>query len=139
MKKIVISLSVITAVAAIVIGATTAYFSDTETSVGNTFSAGTIDIAIDAQNPWTRNYSIGDLKPGETGYINFDITNVGQNPVNVSKNLSNWNESTGLIGYACPAGGGHGYNGGNVSSEPECVKAQDNGSDLNNVQSQIIY
>src|SRR4030042_4483321 len=99
MKKIVISLSVITAVAAIVIGATTAYFSDTETSAGNTFSAGTIDIAIDAQNPWTKNYSIGDLKPGETGYINFDITNEGTNPVNVSKNLSNFVNTGGVEDY----------------------------------------
>ncbi|PIW76653.1 MAG: hypothetical protein CO001_00190, partial [Candidatus Portnoybacteria bacterium CG_4_8_14_3_um_filter_40_10] len=42
MKKIIISLSIIAAVAAIAIGATTAYFSDTETSTGNTFTAGSI-------------------------------------------------------------------------------------------------
>ena len=133
MKKILLSVAIIGAVAAIVIGATTAYFSDTETSTGNTFTAGTIDIAIDGTNPWTGKYNIGDLKPGETGNINFDIQNVGTNPVNVSKNLSNWNESTGSTGYPCA-------NAGDVSSEPECVAAQANSNvDKNDVQSQLVY
>lgn len=47
MKKIIISLSVIGAVAAIVIGATGAFFSDTETSSGNVFTAGTLDLKVD--------------------------------------------------------------------------------------------
>jgi len=46
-KKILISLSVIGVVAAIAVGGTIAYFSDTETSVGNTFSAGSIDLTVD--------------------------------------------------------------------------------------------
>ena len=46
-KRILISLSIIGVVAAIVIGATTAYFSDTETSSGNTFTAGAIDLKVD--------------------------------------------------------------------------------------------
>lgn len=137
MKKILLSLSTISAVAILAVVGTTALFSDEEKSTGNTFNAGTIDIAIDGQNPWTSNYDIGDLKPGETGYINFDITNVGQNPVNVSKNLSNFVESTGTV------------------SEPECTdqggvwdnsaKACDwDGSgtmeeDKNDVQTQLGY
>ena len=136
-KRILISLTVIGAVAAIAVGGTIAYFSDTETSTGNTFTAGTIDIAIDQQNPWAGNYSVGDLKPGETGNINFVITNEGTNPVNVSKNVGNFQESTGLAGYDCPEGGD--YEGGVVSSEPECVEAQANGSDLDDIQSMIVY
>jgi len=46
-KKILISLSIIGIVSAIVIGATTAFFSDTETSSGNTFTAGSIDLKVD--------------------------------------------------------------------------------------------
>ena len=46
-KKILISLSVIAAVAALAIGGTIAYFSDVETSTGNTFTAGSIDLKID--------------------------------------------------------------------------------------------
>ena len=50
MKKIIISLSVIGAVAAVAIGASTAFFSDTETSTGNTFTAGAIDLKIDSES-----------------------------------------------------------------------------------------
>jgi len=46
-KKIIISLSIIGLIAAIVIGGTIAYFSDTETSTGNTFTAGSIDLTVD--------------------------------------------------------------------------------------------
>lgn len=49
MKNILISVSIIGAVAVVAVGATTAYFSDTETSVGNTFTTGTIDLKIDLQ------------------------------------------------------------------------------------------
>ena len=50
MKKILVSLGVIVAVGAVVIGATGAFFSDTETSVGNTFTAGDIDLQIDNES-----------------------------------------------------------------------------------------
>ncbi len=46
-KKIIISLSVIGVVAAIAIGGTIAYFNDTETSTGNVFVAGSIDLKVD--------------------------------------------------------------------------------------------
>jgi len=102
-KKILISLSVIGIVAAIAIGGTIAYFSDTETSTGNTFSTGTIDIAIDSQNPWTGHWDIADMKPCETGYINFEITNPGNSPVNIWKQITNVTTDDGDI------------------TEPECV------------------
>lgn len=129
MKKILVSLSIVGAVAAIAVGGTIAYFSDTETSTGNTFSAGTIDIAIDSENPWTSHYNIGDLKPGETGNINFDITNEGTNPVNVSKTLTNIAGTGGAANFNC--------NGRPVSSEPECSAEGATAND--NVASQIIY
>lgn len=46
-KRILISLSVIGAVAALAIGGTIAYFSDVETSTGNTFTAGSLDLKVD--------------------------------------------------------------------------------------------
>ncbi len=102
-KKILISLSVIGAVAAIAIGGTVAYFSDTETSAGNTFSTGVIDININRKNPWTGSWHIEDMKPCETGYITFDIRNPGDNPVNVWKTIKNIETNDGVI------------------TEPECV------------------
>jgi len=82
-KKLIISLSIIGVVAAIAIGGTVAYFSDVETSAGNTFGAGTIDLKIDLQcenglcsfplrdlspdNPHL--FSQCDIKPGDTGEV----------------------------------------------------------------------
>jgi len=47
MKKILISLSIIGAVAAVATGVTIGLFSDTETSAGNIFTAGTMDLKVD--------------------------------------------------------------------------------------------
>lgn len=49
MKKIVTSVGMIVFVAAIVAGGTGAFFSDTETSTGNTFTAGAIDLTVDSE------------------------------------------------------------------------------------------
>lgn len=71
-KRILISLSVIGAVAAIAVGGTIAYFSDTETSTGNTFTAGELDLIIDIDgvqyNPLDRAiFTATDMKPGDNG------------------------------------------------------------------------
>src|SRR3989344_4694856 len=47
MKKILLSLSMIAVVGVVVLGATGAFFSDTETSTCNTFTAGAIDLKVD--------------------------------------------------------------------------------------------
>lgn len=47
MKKIIISLAIIGIVSAIGIGATISYFNDTETSSGNIFTAGSLDLKVD--------------------------------------------------------------------------------------------
>lgn len=47
--KVLLSGAMILAAAAVVIGATFAFFSDTETSTGNTFVAGAIDLKIDSE------------------------------------------------------------------------------------------
>ncbi len=101
MKRIIISLSIIGAAAAIAIGATSSYFSDTETSSGNTFTAGAIDLQIDntctydgvacpeptgvqtswgltdLQNGVHKFFDFADIKPGDFGEdtISMHITN----------------------------------------------------------------
>jgi len=80
-KRILISLAIIGAVSAIVVGATTAYFSDTETSTGNTFSAGTLDLQVNDQNPWTSvAFNVSDVKPGDSGSTTIHLKNVGTLP-----------------------------------------------------------
>lgn len=54
-KKILMSLSVIAAAAAAVVGGTGAFFSDTETSTGNTFTAGAIDLKVDSKQKYNGN------------------------------------------------------------------------------------
>lgn len=107
MKKILISLSIIGVVAAIVIGGTYAYFSDTTTSTGNIFRAGTLDIDVEGENfTWTGNAVMEDMKPCYTDYINFRVNNdIGDpNPVNIYKRIYNVVEDTGAV------------------SEPECAE-----------------
>ncbi len=48
-RKIIMSLGVVVFVAALSWGATGAFFSDSETSTGNTFTAGAIDLTVDSQ------------------------------------------------------------------------------------------
>lgn len=47
MKKILSSIGILVAVAAVVTGATLAFYNDTETSAGNIFVAGSIDLKVD--------------------------------------------------------------------------------------------
>lgn len=105
MKKIIFSLAVIFAVGAIVIGATSAYFTDTETHAANVLQAGTIDISL-SDRIVTRSFNIGDMKPGMTQWIEFDVHNDGVNPVVLRKRLTNYVSGTGLV------------------SEPECTDQQ---------------
>jgi predicted ribosomally synthesized peptide with SipW-like signal peptide len=96
MTKILKSVAVIGFVAAIAVAGTGAYFSDTETSTGNTFTAGAIDLKVDSQchywqdngadegyvdvgckdfGTWTETdltlshkfFNFGDVKPGDKG------------------------------------------------------------------------
>ncbi len=107
MKKILISLSIVGAVAAIAIGATTAYFSDTETSTGNTIAAGTIDLAVNGQNPLTgKVIEIKDVKPSE-------------NVADTEVLLNNVGSNDGVADLHILAGVGMGTGG--ILSEPECV------------------
>ncbi|MBU4332627.1 M73 family metallopeptidase [Patescibacteria group bacterium] len=111
MKKILISLSIIGAVAAIVIGATTAFFSDIETSSGNTFTAGVVDIVVDDQNPWDEHsepFVLDDIKPSQTRYIEFTIRNlVESNPADVWKHINVTSQVDGVITEPeCTEGGG---------------------------------
>ena len=96
MKKILLSVSVLAFVGAVVAGATGAFFSDTETSTGNTFTAGAIDLKIDntsyvtstttgelIASPWTswtlrdltieKFFDFIDVKPGDMGEDTISI------------------------------------------------------------------
>jgi len=67
MKKILLSLGIIAVVAVGAVGATRSFFSDTETSTGNTFTAGAIDLKIDSTQHYNGNvcaWDAGLTNPG---------------------------------------------------------------------------
>ena len=78
MKKILISLMAIALVIGLVGAGTMAYFSDTETSSGNTFTAGTLNLHVDGANdPLPAKFTLTDLAPGSSGAITYALANVG--------------------------------------------------------------
>jgi predicted ribosomally synthesized peptide with SipW-like signal peptide len=58
-------------------GSVYAYFSDTETSTGNTFTAGTVDLNLDGGNTNVVKFTVGDVKPGDNGTGTWTVTNAG--------------------------------------------------------------
>jgi predicted ribosomally synthesized peptide with SipW-like signal peptide len=78
MKKLITSIGIVGVVAAIAIGATVAYFSDTETSTGNTFTAGTLDLKVDGKDDTEVVHIVLDnIKPGWSGEYRWTIKNAG--------------------------------------------------------------
>jgi len=69
---------------------TYSYFSDTETSTGNVFTAGTIDITVTGEGyTWSEGAKLADMKPCDTKVFTFVINNVESNPVHVWKRITN--------------------------------------------------
>jgi spore coat-associated protein N len=65
MKSILISFMTMALVGALIGGGIYAYFSDTESSAGNICTAGTLDLQVDGENPWTSTaLTISDMEPG---------------------------------------------------------------------------
>ncbi len=104
MKKILKSLLTIAVVASLAVGASQAFFSDTETSSGNTFTAGAIDLKIDNSSWYNGVYQndtswelsdltdqlffdFADLKPGDWGEDTLSL-HVNNNDVWACLNIS---------------------------------------------------
>ena len=69
MKKTLVSLSMIAIVTVIGVGATGAFFSDSETSTGNTFTAGAIDLTVDSEQHYNGNECIQNVSTTTPGYV----------------------------------------------------------------------
>lgn len=78
MRKILLSLLSIVLVSTVAVGATKAYYDDTETSNGNTFAAGTLDLTVDGNNGTnTVKFTIANMKPGDQPKGTYTLNNVG--------------------------------------------------------------
>jgi len=91
MKRILISLSIIGIAAGAVAGGTIAFFNDTETSTGNIFVAGNIDLTVDSLGSTYNNegifdsdfpardltdevfFEFDDIKPGDFGWRHLSL------------------------------------------------------------------
>jgi len=102
---------------------TYAYFSDTETSADNTFTAGTLDLTVNNENPLTSKlFDFSNVKPGDNGSITVNVCNNGTidgGLVMCIKNLTNYEngctEPEGLIDTTCDnPGPGQGELGANL-------------------------
>lgn len=81
MRKIIFSFLIISVIAVLAIGGTMAFFSDNETSRGNTYSAGTVEISINDELHWTKNFTWTNFEPGDSAEFTMIIKNEGENPV----------------------------------------------------------
>ena len=79
MKKILISLMAIALVVGLVGAGVVASFSDTETNADNTFTAGTLNIALGTSS-WSAGFD--NMKPGDTVTFTLPVNNVGSLPLN---------------------------------------------------------
>jgi len=76
MKKILLSIGMIVTLTGAVIGGTSAFFSDTETSAGNTFRAGAVDLKVDNESYYngaistSTTFGPSDLGDGKL-FLNF--------------------------------------------------------------------
>jgi predicted ribosomally synthesized peptide with SipW-like signal peptide len=104
-RKILFSVMTIALVGALVGVGVHAYFSDTETSPGNTFTAGTLDLEVDSENPWTSTpITVTCMEPGATSNsVNITAENIGCLDGDLFMRLTAVTDS------------------GNVTTEPECV------------------
>lgn len=77
MKRILVSFMAIALVSALIGGGIYAYFSDIETSTGNVFTAGTLDLNLDGGNINVVKFTVDDVKPGASGGGTWTVANVG--------------------------------------------------------------
>jgi predicted ribosomally synthesized peptide with SipW-like signal peptide len=74
MKRILTSLALILGAALFIVGATRALFSDTETSTGNTFEAGAVDLKVDNTSYWNRGDGGTIVKRDDLSWPSDDLT-----------------------------------------------------------------
>lgn len=85
-RKIVTSVLSIGAAGALLVGATFAFFSATDTSTGNTLTTGNLTLNIQDQNLDSdfQDETLGtNWQPGEERLVNFDVKNTGSLPMNI--------------------------------------------------------
>jgi predicted ribosomally synthesized peptide with SipW-like signal peptide len=77
MKRLLLSVLFLGITSLVAIGATTAYFSDTEISSANTFTAGTLDLKLDHGDIAVTKFTLAGLRPGNQPRGTYNLMNDG--------------------------------------------------------------
>ena len=89
-KTILVSLLTIGLLASVIGVGTYAYFSDTETSVGNTMTAGTLDLSVNGLNPLVGPVvTLSDMKPSKDMLPSTVTLRIVDNPGKLYKMITN--------------------------------------------------
>lgn len=120
MKKALSSLLVIGVIGATAVGLSSAFFSDTETSSGNTFTAGTLDLTVDSEDNPPALIIVSDLKPGDDVFKD-KILKVIDNPAFVWMHIKDLDNDQG------------------VATEPEGVDETLLGGPKSDIQNYLTY
>lgn len=111
MKRILFSLMTLVLVVGMVGAGALAYFSDVETSSGNSFTAGTLDLVVTTSGVCSDvgkvtvnengdgindNVVFANLAPGDSGSITWTLTNTGSLPGKILINQTLTNDSDGI-------------------------------------------
>lgn len=76
-KRAAIAVIVLAMVAVLSSGMIYAFFDDTETSSGNSFTAGTLDLKVNTVDNPTSTFTVSNVYPGATGSVSVTLTNSG--------------------------------------------------------------
>jgi spore coat-associated protein N len=76
-RKILLSIIIIGVVGALIGAGVFAYFSDTESSTGNTFTAGTLNLQVGSADPATETITVSDTYGGDSGSYDWLLKNDG--------------------------------------------------------------
>lgn len=87
-RSILASVLVIGVVATMLGAGTVALFSDTEEVGQNTFTAGTLDLTVNGQNPCTEHITVKNMKPGGEIRNYFTLVNIGSLPGTITVEFS---------------------------------------------------
>jgi predicted ribosomally synthesized peptide with SipW-like signal peptide len=88
-KKVLISIFIVACIGLFLGAGVYSLFQDVETTTGNTFAAGTLDLQVGAANPTTEQINIPALKPNDSGTAaSWQMQNLGTVPGNLNISVS---------------------------------------------------
>jgi predicted ribosomally synthesized peptide with SipW-like signal peptide len=98
-KKVLLSIFLVACIGLFLGAGVYSLFQDVETTTGNTFAAGTLDLQVGTNNPTTEQIAISALKPNDSGTAaNWQLQNLGtiSGDLNISVSTITNNENTRL-------------------------------------------